>query len=296
MLRLLYIFLLRLHPARFRQRFGDEMLGIFDRERTHSVSLVVDATLSVARQWTLRSEFWEEQLQSVPVSSNVPSFFTFGDSRPTTLALIHGTFVAILIIAAVVLAISYQHNPIVILPQIILPDSARSTVHPPVSPTPLTVYKDSQASSSSLSDNIRLQVVAPKPIPIESLASVVLGKGKHKRSPQAQVSLSSDVPGTMSLPPASPAAVSSDSTPSPAHYEGAYISDSGQLLLTVGEQSGRLWVKFKGQPLRALLAASESRFLMEGTDGQWLEFGTDTNDRMKVDAFVRGQHFIAHRR
>jgi hypothetical protein len=41
MTRRLYILLLRLHPRAFRQRFGDEMLGIFDQSAQKS-SLLAD--------------------------------------------------------------------------------------------------------------------------------------------------------------------------------------------------------------------------------------------------------------
>jgi len=60
MIRILYAFLLRLHPRPFRRRFGDEMLGIFDEipvnnERT---LLLYDALRSLTVQWLLRSNLW----------------------------------------------------------------------------------------------------------------------------------------------------------------------------------------------------------------------------------------------
>lgn len=57
MLRRLYVFLVRLHPRRFRQRFGDEMLWIYDCAATRAdrAWLVADALLSALRQHTIRS-------------------------------------------------------------------------------------------------------------------------------------------------------------------------------------------------------------------------------------------------
>src|SRR2546429_3008659 len=63
MLRLFYRWLLSFHPARFRKRFAEEMLSIFDHieGRAAAVELVADAFISLVRQWTMRSEYWEEK-------------------------------------------------------------------------------------------------------------------------------------------------------------------------------------------------------------------------------------------
>ena len=60
MRRFLYRALIALHPPRFRERFGDEMLCVFDEagpERT--ARLFADGVLSLARQWLLRSNLWK---------------------------------------------------------------------------------------------------------------------------------------------------------------------------------------------------------------------------------------------
>jgi hypothetical protein len=61
MIRLLYRWLLWLHPPRFRREFAGEMLWIFDcsLETTGRPSLFADALVSLARQWLLRSGFWK---------------------------------------------------------------------------------------------------------------------------------------------------------------------------------------------------------------------------------------------
>jgi DNA-binding PadR family transcriptional regulator len=56
----MFRFLLWLHPAAFRQRFEEEMLWIFDEaaDSCGGVSLFSDATVSLVRQWLLRSGLW----------------------------------------------------------------------------------------------------------------------------------------------------------------------------------------------------------------------------------------------
>jgi len=60
MVRSLYRCLVRLHPAPFRLQFAEEMLWIFDEaaDTRGTASLFLDASVSVARQWLLRSGLW----------------------------------------------------------------------------------------------------------------------------------------------------------------------------------------------------------------------------------------------
>ena len=60
MRRFFYRTLIALHPPRFRERFGDEMMCVFDeagRERT--ARLFADGILSLLRQCLLRSNLWK---------------------------------------------------------------------------------------------------------------------------------------------------------------------------------------------------------------------------------------------
>jgi hypothetical protein len=54
-----YQWLVRLHPAAFRERFGAEMLWVYGEagggERPR---LLADGVLSLARQWIWRSRYW----------------------------------------------------------------------------------------------------------------------------------------------------------------------------------------------------------------------------------------------
>lgn len=61
MIRLLYRSLLSLHPAPFRDRYGEEFLWIFDMEHsgTTGAALVCDCFASLLRQWLFRSGLWK---------------------------------------------------------------------------------------------------------------------------------------------------------------------------------------------------------------------------------------------
>jgi len=68
---------LRLHPSVFRERFGPEMLSIFDLSTARTM-LIADACVSLARQWTFRGDF------RAPESSGAVScggMFQFQDQR-----------------------------------------------------------------------------------------------------------------------------------------------------------------------------------------------------------------------
>jgi hypothetical protein len=55
----LYRWLVRLHPPAFRQRFGPEMLCVYDEaDRGERPRLLVDGVVSLGRQWVARSRYW----------------------------------------------------------------------------------------------------------------------------------------------------------------------------------------------------------------------------------------------
>ena len=59
--RTLYRFLLRLHPAAFRERFAEELLWIYDKSlpQQGSPRLCADGLLSLLRQWFQQVNFAE---------------------------------------------------------------------------------------------------------------------------------------------------------------------------------------------------------------------------------------------
>jgi hypothetical protein len=59
--RLLYVWLVDLHPHRFRERFAQEMTGIYDEHTGSRIrfSLFIDVLVSLFRQWVLRPAYRE---------------------------------------------------------------------------------------------------------------------------------------------------------------------------------------------------------------------------------------------
>jgi len=81
-MRFLYALLIGLHPPSFRKRFAQEMLWIFD-EAANSLGgslLIVDAILSLLRQWLIRSELWKWFVASI--AGVVPLIIAFGSFLP----------------------------------------------------------------------------------------------------------------------------------------------------------------------------------------------------------------------
>ncbi len=90
MRRSLYRALIELHPARFRDRFGDEMLCVFDEAGgDRAPRLFADAVVSLLRQWLLRSNLWKMASGAV-ISSLL--LFAWGNStaRGVDLSLAQG--------------------------------------------------------------------------------------------------------------------------------------------------------------------------------------------------------------
>jgi len=94
MIRWLYIALLRMHPARFRQRFGDEMLWIFDASHAdgRTASIFFDGVRSLCRQWMHRP-----QAQVARASVAAPAFYICDGDTPRRSALLQGLIGAMLI-------------------------------------------------------------------------------------------------------------------------------------------------------------------------------------------------------
>ncbi|HVN17908.1 MAG TPA: S41 family peptidase [Dongiaceae bacterium] len=111
MLRGVYRCVLRWHPARFRKRFGDEMLSIFDQTQGKLAlsQLVLDGLASLTLQWTLRRQFRSEAPHAAqPAAAGVPSFVTLDPFRPRSAAMIHGALLSIALFCLTVFAIRYS--------------------------------------------------------------------------------------------------------------------------------------------------------------------------------------------
>jgi hypothetical protein len=107
MLRSAYILLLRIHPAQFRQRFGDEMLESFDHAQGLNawLWLLVDALVSLLRQWTVRPEFRRPS----PASNDGQAllFQTMELYQPLPSALLNGTVVTLVLFCGLTIAVTH---------------------------------------------------------------------------------------------------------------------------------------------------------------------------------------------
>jgi hypothetical protein len=98
MMRRVYLLVLRLHPAAFRERFGEEMLEIF--ENAPGLGLLADGVASLFRQWVLRPEFRE------PIAAVAsPLFGTIDPYRPGPTALFQGCFLTAVFLSIVAASI-----------------------------------------------------------------------------------------------------------------------------------------------------------------------------------------------
>jgi Peptidase family S41/N-terminal domain of Peptidase_S41 in eukaryotic IRBP len=118
MLRPLYCCVLRLHPPGFRQRFAEEMLSIFDHAEGEAAAfrLLLDGLLSLARQWTLRPEFWHDispTLPQKPAPDGIPSFYTLAPFRPRIPAVIHALVLSTAVFCLTWFAIKYSRVHVV---------------------------------------------------------------------------------------------------------------------------------------------------------------------------------------
>lgn len=120
MLRFCYWCLLRFHPARFRKRFAEEMLSIFDHNegRASRGKLVADAFFSLLRQWTMRPQNWEQKATaSIPISATAtPAFFTLGDFKPRKRALFYGAVLTSILYWGLFLVLRHSRKHYVYLP------------------------------------------------------------------------------------------------------------------------------------------------------------------------------------
>ena len=78
MTRTLYRWLICLHPPAFRLRFEEEFLWIFDEssDASSAATLLYDASISLLRQWLIRSGMWKWVLGAI--AGAVPVVIGFG--------------------------------------------------------------------------------------------------------------------------------------------------------------------------------------------------------------------------
>lgn len=100
-----FAYLVRMHPRSFRERFGDEMLAIFDEAEAEGEGgrMLWSAAISAARQWMLRPE---------PATARI-AYTTFGVLEFPTPAwrLLPGACITLALFSTIVYAISHAKPP-----------------------------------------------------------------------------------------------------------------------------------------------------------------------------------------
>lgn len=137
MLQRLYRWIIRLHPAQFRNHFGDEMLSIFDDAAKGAtvLKLMADGLASIARQWMFRWECSQDRLTEPvqPAGGVMPVFFVLDNYRPRTKSIVAGGMLTLLTFCAVWLVARYTwaHPVLMMMPGIEVGDASSSNAEMP---------------------------------------------------------------------------------------------------------------------------------------------------------------------
>jgi hypothetical protein len=292
MLRHFYRCTLRLHPPEFRRRFCEEMLSIYDQSagRLSSSRLLLDAIVSLARQWILRPEFWPQTPKSSapqPAVDGIPSFCSLDPFRPHTSAMIHGMVLSLTLFCVTCFAIRYSWIRVL---HVQIPGGSYDnyvSIHPAASPSDLRGKTGSTHEVDKTTANYQSNMV-PGYLQVDVLP--VEAQPAAPTSPSANLN-------SQSIAPTGPlaAAVATlhlrlDS------YVGTYVSHNPNTKIAVGIEGDHLSIRVLGRPKRALSPISETTFVVAGTNDHWVEFVPDTNGKMRqLRLFQEGESITALR-
>lgn len=307
MLATLYRGVIRLHPPAFRERFGDEMVSIFERAQgARTALLLLDALVSLIRQWGLRSEFCHslDPPPARPALDGVPTFSSIDPFRPRSAAVIEGLVLSITLFCLTCFAIRYSWIRVlhVRIPEVQFerptwrPES-RSTstsesVEKPDRPVrqneaPVALFDALPAANNSAVASL------PRPMPAKG--------GSRKRARPASLDTAS---ANSDATPNSPGGelASTDGTPLPLQtFEGTYVVDSPRkLTIVVTGEKESLAMKLMDQPRLGLIPLSRTRFAVSGTTDCWIDFIPDRDSSAnqparQIKLSCNGEQLIARR-
>jgi hypothetical protein len=310
MLRFVYRLLLRLHPARFRDRFAEEMLAIFDRatKEKAKVGLLADGCVSVVRQWTLRSEYWEEKAPAPArsTSDGLPIFYTFESFKPRTSALIDGGILTIIVFYAVCLVLSYTWTHPVLIPFRGIQFQTASTVNQLESssslfPVEVTTIKSALQSASPQLGREPLKAVVPPRSPsspqsrIQAALPDTLALNRLRSAAATHPIASPAVPSfsQSSVRAILPPVVSEEALRS---YAGTYAADPpNELIILITTENGQLVIAVSGESKDALVPVSNTKFIASGRTNTSIEFVKDHGRAgYELNIYRDGLHITAH--
>ena len=287
MLRQLYRCAVRLHPPGFRDRFGEEMLSIFDQQSRmgSALGMLADALLSLVRQWILRPQFTSElAAHSVPSSTpdGIPFFATLDAFRPRPSAVINGVVLSAVLFCMTCIAIRYSWIRVLHIQIPGVSIEPYRQIRPSANPTDFlgkgtaSPSPKNTASSSVESDLIseRLQVDV---VPVEASASTLEMKtvNTEKRSVPIVSPLNA---GTIDLPL--------------YPYTGDYLSKNPKLKISIRIREGQLAMNVTGQARRLLRPISQTRFTIEGSSDGSVDFIPDDQGRIQALRLVQNLKLI----
>ena len=275
MLRSLYRCALRLHPPAFRKRFADEMLSILDhtKGRRPRYRLLMDAVLSLLRQWTIRSEFWND-VSTVPsrqvAPDGLPSFSSLDPFRPRASAVVHGVVLTTTLFLLTCFAIRYSWINVLHVHIPAFEFESSSSIHPSASPSELrgmpalAPAKNAASATSPQVDTTSAHLyVEPLPVEAEDTAGVTT------RSTSKIISSSKGTPVT----------VLTTLQIRLQSYTGTYTSTSPRVAISVWIRGDRLVVEVDDEPARPLSPLSSTTFVVEGSNDCELQFASESDGK-----------------
>jgi hypothetical protein len=336
MLRLLYLWLLRLHPRAFRNRFAEEMLCIFDQilasqlgeERRAASRLLADGALSLVRQWTRMPGRHEEAnalATDAATSVSSPVFCSLPSFKPRPGAMIYGAALSGAAFCVVFLAMRYSwtHRVAFVLP-VESYASGSSTSSPEDFKLP-SVLASNDAAEAQPRNRFNAGNTKPPSKP-ENFASAPASEGGinpasapaglaqpvHTKTAPREIALArqvgqytpdiSSAAGHRTNHSTSASGVEAVPQPTSAEwiqpYVGTYVTDTrAHLQVTVSTREGQLEIEIDGQGKIAAVAASQTQFFLVGKTDAWIEFVKDQDGTVReLDLYRGGERQTAHRR
>jgi hypothetical protein len=313
MLRRMYCWILRLHPRKFRNRFGQEMLSIFDDAEKDSTAsrLVADGLISLTRQWTLSSEYQEDQTaEPVPWSSDGnPVFYTFDTYKPRRSSLLAGGMLTLVMFCVVWLVSEYTWTHPVFMPLISVESNPIDYEPPtaaPISPLPLEQRSSPRQQIIALRTRekqlAKSAVALPTPVPLGNLSA----SQPSSPVPIAKTTTAFPVSVTKhetkaempsSVPPFAKSAIAPILKDKLLSYAGVYMTDPpNELAIMVTAEDGQLAIEIPGEPKSRLIAIDGMKFRFSEEKNSWVKFVKRNHDSAyELTVSRNGHRFRAHR-
>jgi hypothetical protein len=336
MLRLLYLWLLRLHPAGFRERFTEEMLCIFDqtvasqagKKRRAASRLLADGVLSLVRQWTRVAGHQEEVnafAGDTATADALPVFYSLPSFKPSPGAMIYGAALSVAAFCVVFFAMRYSwtHRAAIVLPvESYAADSSASSSDSLTLPS-VGAAEDQAETPPPARFALGHTVLPSTPETVTSAATTEAGikatsiragiAPQFHRKTAVRVTEFTRQGGENTLDKSGTAA-DALTNPSPSGYQGqvvsaptsewleayvgTYVADTpAHLQITVSTRDGQLEIEFDGQDKTAAVAISKTKFLLAEKTNDRIEFVESSDGAVReLNLYRDGQRIRAHRR